>query len=981
MAVSERVGARTPADEYRRRVAGYSLGYDTAPSGPGGQLSLEEVDRLQRQLNQVSLGRREEAGSGHSVEAGRPLASMQKIMAGTFSSDDSETARNRMAEATRGIPGSLMGPLALSKWPLVLYGDPGSTSGAMGVPPGMPPAQQAMGSSAMPSFQQTMGSLAMPTFQQTMGSSAMPSLQQTMGSSAMPSLQQTMGSSAMPSLQQTMGSSAMPSLQQAMGSQNMSSSQSATGVQQSEQPSETMIQQMMQAQQVVEQGGGDELPQGAESWGPYGPFKAESSGLSGGGEQDPGFGFYRGPGQPRMDSTLVVAPQGHRRTEAMTSPTGVQPPSQNAAASMRITATSDAVDEKEGGGAHGSPVSVAALHPPVEAGIGMRSDGLVMGAPQIGMVMVDGVWREYYMIRGQMVVQPMRGGGQASTLNLTGNGGVAAAGSSQYPPPPPPNPPVTPKAAAVSAGVNMTPGGTPVPPPPPTTPMTTTSTSSGGVFGEEVEEPSKLVIKLPSLPTAKGGDAAVVAGDWLAQLEPSMSSLSTTAVTWWTSLMNRVKELYSLWLESAPVARLSNRQQVLARRPPQDRHHRVEQRAAMLLLDALPDELRHEAVSARAVTAESMVFMVHCAYQPGGAGEKAHLLRFLTAPETGTTLESTLNLARKWIRLFRRGRELAVVLPDPSLLCRGLDKLVSATFLGNKHPSATFRIASFKLERQLDYRATAVDIEDYAHLILGELEAAQLAQPVPAQPPKLNRLEEAKGAEVEKGKGKSKSKQQRPCWSWQDGSGCKYGNACMFQHASLGPGRCWECGSDSHLKPQCPILGQGGNASGGAAQNQSSNAASGKGGGGSSATTSAATSGSSVPAAEEKPRKPPRKKGGGKAKEAVRKAEESVQAEGGAGTTTSTTIPTPSTMAPSSDNAREEFFEEAAKALKSLRLARATLDRVCALDGDGARALVDSGATTSMRSAKIRSWRAFQSARFCLQKERRRFTSFQEGPC
>eukprot|EP00439_Symbiodinium_sp_Y106_P004003 s1844_g1.t1 len=78
----------------------------TAPSGPGGQLSLEEVDRLQRQLNQVSLGRREEAGSGHSVEAGRPLASMQKIMAGTFSSDDSETARNRMAEATRGIPGS-----------------------------------------------------------------------------------------------------------------------------------------------------------------------------------------------------------------------------------------------------------------------------------------------------------------------------------------------------------------------------------------------------------------------------------------------------------------------------------------------------------------------------------------------------------------------------------------------------------------------------------------------------------------------------------------------------------------------------------------------------------------------------------------------------------------------------------------------------------------------------------------------------------
>ena len=162
--------------------------------------------------------------------------------------------------------------------------------------------------------------------------------------------------------------------------------------------------------------------------------------------------------------------------------------------------------------------------------------------------------------------------------------------------------------------------------------------------------------------------------------------------------MERVKDLYSLWLESAPVARLTIRQQVLSRRPPPDRHHRIEQRAAMLLLDALPDELRNEAISARAVTAESMVFMVHCAYQPGGAGEKAHLLQFLTGPETGNGLENTLNLARKWIRLFRRGRELQVVLPDPSLLGRGLDKLVSATFraASTHRPHSGSRLSSWR---------------------------------------------------------------------------------------------------------------------------------------------------------------------------------------------------------------------------------------------------------------------------------------------
>ena len=113
-----------------------------------------------------------------------------------------------------------------------------------------------------------------------------------------------------------------------------------------------------------------------------------------------------------------------------------------------------------------------------------------------------------------------------------------------------------------------------------------------------------------------------------------------------------------------------------------------------------------------------------------------------------------------------------MVLPDPSLLRRGLDKLIGATFLGSasKHPSASFRIASFKLERQLEYRATAVDIEDYAYLILGELEAAQLSQP-PASQPKVARLDGHGGnhdnADKDKGKGKGKGKSEKPCWGWR----------------------------------------------------------------------------------------------------------------------------------------------------------------------------------------------------------------------
>ena len=229
----------------------------------------------------------------------------------------------------------------------------------------------------------------------------------------------------------------------------------------------------------------------------------------------------------------------------------------------------------------------------------------------------------------------------------------------------------------------------------------------------------------------------------------------------------------------------------------------------------------------RAVTVEAMIFLVHCAYQPGGAGEKAHLLQFLTSPDVGSGLDGTLQLARKWVRLLRRGRELQLVLPDPSLLCRGLDRVVSSTFAGNKHPSATFRIASFKLERQLDYKATLVDAEDYAYLVVGELEAALLAQPLPP-PPKVARMDDQGGAgePADKGKGKGKGK-KKPCWGWQDGTGCRFGANCLFMHAPLGPGRCWECGSDAHFEATSgPLLGQGGKASVGGATG------SGKGSGG-----------------------------------------------------------------------------------------------------------------------------------------------------
>eukprot|EP00439_Symbiodinium_sp_Y106_P031425 s44_g3.t1 len=332
------------------------------------------------------------------------------------------------------------------------------------------------------------------------------------------------------------------------------------------------------------------------------------------------------------------------------------------------------------------------------------SRAMVMGAPENGLVYAEGAWRPYVMAQGQMVIQNLEAmGASAVGLSLaapTYHPSVPPVGPGHPVPPPPPLPPSSPRTplrrSTPGFNANATPDGTPVPPPPPPTRVTTSGASVGGSASQwEVEEPSKLVTKLPALVATKGQDAAVVAGDWLAQLEPSMSSLSSSAASWWQAL--------------------------------------------------------HDGTSAR-------------------SAEKAYLLRFLTAPETGNSVDAALTLARKWVRLLRRGKELQVVLPDPSFAV-GWTSFMVRVFAGNRHPSPPFRIASFKLERQLDYKAMANDVEDYAQLILGELEAALLSHPL-APPAKLNRLEEAT---ADAGKGKAKGKGKQPCWAWTDGSGCKYG--------------------------------------------------------------------------------------------------------------------------------------------------------------------------------------------------------------
>ena len=78
-------------------------------------------------------------------------------------------------------------------------------------------------------------------------------------------------------------------------------------------------------------------------------------------------------------------------------------------------------------------------------------------------------------------------------------------------------------------------------------------------LGESPEEPTRTSIELPKLDKYNPSTAAIVAGDWLASLGPTMATLSTTATVFWEDSLRAAQGLYHVWVMSSPLERWSSR--------------------------------------------------------------------------------------------------------------------------------------------------------------------------------------------------------------------------------------------------------------------------------------------------------------------------------------------------------------------------------------------------------------------------------------
>ena len=233
------------------------------------------------------------------------------------------------------------------------------------------------------------------------------------------------------------------------------------------------------------------------------------------------------------------------------------------------------------------------------------------------------------------------------------------------------------------------------------------------------------------LPELQAGDLSpLVLGDWLEMIAPVMRDLSPQAHRWWELVELEAKGYYEQWRVATPMARLQIKPkcQAVEKNPTLQR---TEQRGISLLVRAIPSSMRETIVAERLMTFTGILFTLLKNYQPGGRGERTTLLKELSNPKYGKSLNDTATTLRSWRRFFRRTEEIGAVLPDPSVLLKALE--TPNQMVSKVDPQATFRLSQARVSLDIDASPTTTSVWDFSECLLAELDSLILLQGVEVQ--------------------------------------------------------------------------------------------------------------------------------------------------------------------------------------------------------------------------------------------------------
>ena len=191
-------------------------------------------------------------------------------------------------------------------------------------------------------------------------------------------------------------------------------------------------------------------------------------------------------------------------------------------------------------------------------------------------------------------------------------------------------------------------------------------------------------------------------------------------------------------------------------------------------IQAVAETVRDEMIATNTVSAYGAICRLLVVYQPGGLGEKGVVLRALEEPVEAATIPEALKSLRKWLRWRRRASEMNLALPDPTVMMRGLSKMIRKAVETNRE--LKFRISLARNTLRVDSVPTHGTVQQFAEHVL-ETEKEQAT-----------------------------GRRDLVCRFYMKDTGCRKGRSCEWQHPTdeTARGRCWECGSVEHMRKDCP---------------------------------------------------------------------------------------------------------------------------------------------------------------------------------
>ena len=342
--------------------------------------------------------------------------------------------------------------------------------------------------------------------------------------------------------------------------------------------------------------------------------------------------------------------------------------------------------------------------------------------------------------------------------------------------------------------------------------------------GDVLDLEPKAVTELVKLPEYTVETGAIDFQDYLYLAEQQIGTLASGAGEWWAKTLRVAQVAYAEYQTLSPVRRLG----VMATLTPElreDKYKKLERKVAALVLASLPKGVRDDLVAYRVQGVHQILYRLMVIFQPGGAQDRAQLLKQLDVTESAPGPSEATAALRRWYRLLQRASDLGVTLPDESLQVRSLSMIVKRT--SEQNADFKFRLALARTELQIDTRPTQENVMRYLQHLLAELEqlgavsrkaSATTPPATSTTPASTTATAPASGGTSLKGlqpvpeaKVKPKASPAKKMCSWfGTDNGCKNGKNCTFQHQWTGLNRgerCLLCGSKQHRAKECTAGG------------------------------------------------------------------------------------------------------------------------------------------------------------------------------